>query len=214
MVDASLKKHWPLWTLLVVAAAATTWSAIAPHDYPTWFFEIMLGLQGVIVLAAIYRRFRFSSVIYVVCAVHYLVLAVGAKHTYALEPVFAWLKEALGLSRNHFDRVGHFMQGFTPALLTREILIRKSPLKPGKWLTFVSISVPLALSAFYELIEMWCVLAFCSEPGGEWLGHQGDVWDAQWDMTMALLGAVLALLLLSRLQDRTMKAVWRQTGSK
>ena len=207
MNGEQLKQHWPLWTLIVLTLIATAWSAIAPLDYPTWFFEIMLGLPGVIVLVVIYRWFRFSSLVYVVAAVHFVVLAMGAKYTYAEMPLFNWLKEALNLSRNHFDRVGHFMQGFTPALLTREILLRTSPLRPGKWLSFIAICVPLAISAFYELIEMWCVLAFYAEEGGDWLGMQGDVWDAQWDMTMALAGATLAVLLLSRLHDRTIKTV-------
>ncbi|HUW56066.1 MAG TPA: DUF2238 domain-containing protein [Planctomycetota bacterium] len=196
-----------LWTLVIVTVVATAWSAIMPHDYPTWFFEIMLGLPGVVLLVVIHRWFRFSSLVYVVCAVHFVVLAVGAKYTYAGEPLFNWLKEALDLSRNHFDRVGHFMQGVTPALLTRELLLRTSPLRRGKWLSFLCVAVPLALSGFYELLEMWWVAGFYPDKGPEWLGMQGDLWDAQWDMTMALAGAILAVLVFRKLHDVTMRRV-------
>jgi len=207
MLIERAREHWAIWTLIVVVVAATIWSTIAPHDYPTWFFEIMLGLPGVVVLVVIYGRFRFSSLIYLVASVHFVVLAVGAKYTYAEEPLFNWLRQAFELSRNHFDRVGHFMQGVTPALLARELLVRTSRLRPGKWLSFISVCVPLAISAFYELLEFWWVQAFYPERGPDWLGHQGDVWDAQWDMTMALLGATLAVAIFSRIHDRTIKQV-------
>lgn len=206
MPEPRANSSWAVWTLIIVAAVATAFSAVRPHDYPTWFFEIMLGVPGVVLLAATYRRFRFSSLVYVVCAVHFVVLAVGAKYTYELVPLFTWIKEVLGLSRNHFDRVGHFMQGFTPALLMRELLLRTSTLRRGKWLTLVCICVPLAFSAFYELLEMWCVAAFYATEGNQWLGMQGDVWDAQWDMTMALCGAIVALAFFRRLHDRTMRS--------
>ncbi|HUV38273.1 MAG TPA: DUF2238 domain-containing protein [Planctomycetota bacterium] len=207
MTGTDARKHWPIWTLVVLAVVSTVWSAVHPREYDTWFFEIMLGVPGVVVLVVVYRRFRFSSLVYLVCAVHFVVLAVGAKYTYAEVPLFNWMRETLSLSRNHFDRVGHFLQGFTPALLCRELLLRTSRLGRGKWLSFICVAVPLAFSAFYELLETWWVLAFYPTSGPEWLGHQGDIWDAQWDMTMALLGAMLAVFVFGRLHDRTMRTV-------
>ena len=207
MSDSHRRAAWPVWTLIVVTVVAMAWSAVHAKEYDTWLFEIMLGLPGVVVLVATSRRFRFSSLIYVVAAAHFAVLAVGAKYTYAEVPLFNWLRDALHLSRNHYDRVGHFMQGFTPALILRELLLRTSPLRRGKWLAFLCVSVPLAFSALYELLEMWWVVAFYPAQGNAWLGMQGDVWDAQWDMTMALVGAIVALVVFSRLHDRTMRAV-------
>jgi putative membrane protein len=192
------------YMLLPVVALAFVWSGIAPHDYPTWFFELFVGLIGVAVLVAIAPRFRFSTVLYAVVAVHFVILAVGAKYTYAEEPFFNWLRETLGLSRNHFDRVGHFAQGFTPALVTREILIRRTGIGRGWIVGFLSICVALAFSAMYEILECFWVLAFYPDKGPEWLGMQDDPWDAQWDMVMALWGAVTAIIILSGPQNRSM----------
>lgn len=194
-----------LYRLAVIAFAVLIWSAIKPHDYPTWLFEISLGLAGVGVLVLTYHRFPFSNLVYVFVCLHFIILAVGAKYTYAEEPLFNWLRDAFQLARNHFDRVGHFAQGFTPALITREFLLRMTPLRPGKMLFFLTVSVCLAMSAFYELIEMWVVFAFYPDAGPEWLGSQGDSWDPQWDMTMALSGAILAYALLNRTHDRSMQ---------
>ena len=195
--------------LLTVSAVATIWSGIRPYEYGIWFFELLFGFAGVAVLAATYRRFRFSSLVYVLVAVHFVILAVGAKYTYAEMPLFNWLRDAFGLSRNHYDRVGHLAQGFFPAIIAREIFLRKTRLVPGKMLSFITISVCLALSAFYEIIEWWWAAAFEAERGQEWLGMQGDVWDAQWDMFLALCGATLALVVLSRLHDRSIAALER-----
>jgi putative membrane protein len=189
--------------MLIVVALATTWSAIGPADWATWFFELLVGAIGVAVLVLLYPRYRFSALIYAVVAVHYVIFAIGAKYTYADEPFFGWLRDIGLFSRNHFDRVGHFAQGFTPALLPREVLMRAAGLRRGKILILMCLCVPLAFSAFYELIEWWWVLAFYPGQGPEWLGMQGDPWDAQSDMFAALCGAATALLLLSRLQDRS-----------
>lgn len=193
--------------LALVAGVVLIWSAIRPHDYPTWLFEISLGLAGIAVLFFTYRRFPFSNLVYVFVLLHFIILAVGAKYTYAEEPLFNWLRDTFGLARNYFDRVGHFAQGFTPALLTREFLLRVTPLRPGKMLFFLTVSVCLAMSAFYELLEMWVVFAFYPKAGPEWLGLQGDPWDAQWDITMALGGAILSYALLRKAHDRSSAAL-------
>ncbi len=193
--------------LTAATLAIFAWSAIAPHDRATWAFEIGIGLAGIALLIAIYRRFRFTDVVYVVVVVHFLVLAIGAKYTYAMSPPGDWLRAWCGFERNHFDRVGHFMQGFAPALIAREVLLRRTGLVRGAWLALLVVSFCLAFSAFYEIVEWWVVLAFYPDAGPEWLGHQGDPWDAQWDMTMALAGAVLALTTLARVQDRQMRTI-------
>ena len=187
----------PVAILVVVCAAVLAWSAIRPYSYDVWLFEIAPGVIGVAALAATVRWFRFSVLVYVLVGVHFAVLAIAAKYTYAEMPLFNWLRDAAGLSRNHYDRVGHFMQGFVPAIVAREILLRTTPLRPGKMLAFLCAAVCLAISAFWEL----------RESGQEWLGLQGDVWDPHWDMFLALTGAVMALLLLSRLHDRSIAAV-------
>ena len=200
----SMESRFGLAGLMAIAAAATAWSAWKPYDYGTWAFELALGFAGVAVLIATYRRFPMSNLVYALAAVHFVVLAAGAKYTYAEMPLFNWLRDVLGLSRNHFDRVGHFMQGFVPAIIARELLLRTSPLRPGKWLSFLCVAVCLAFSAFYELLEWWMVVVFYPAEGPSWLGMQGDPWDAQSDMLMALTGAILAILLLSRLHDRSL----------
>lgn len=192
----------PLWIMLAVVLASTAWSAVGAHDYATWFFELLIGGMGVGVLVALSRRFRFTPVVYLVAAAHFVVLSIGAKYTYELAPPGNWLRDAFGLDRNPFDRVGHFAQGFTPALVTREVLIRVGELRRAWLVNLLSIAVPLAFSALYELLEWGWVMAFYRDQGPEWLGMQGDPWDAQWDMFMALLGAVAALVCLGRLQSR------------
>ena len=196
-----------VWLLLAVATLATAWSLVNPADYATWFFEIIPGWIGVIVLAAISPRFRFSSLLYAVVTIHFVILAAGAKYTYADMPLFNWLRDMLQLSRNHFDRVGHVFQGVTVALLAREILLRCTGIGRGRILGFLSICVALAFSAFYELSEWWWVVLFYPSQGPQWLGMQGDPWDAQWDMFMALCGAVLVVGTLSRLHDRSIERI-------
>lgn len=190
--------------MLAVVALATAWSALGAHDYATWFFELAIGATGIAALAAFAPRFRFSPLIYLVAAVHFVILAIGAKYTYAEAPPGEWLRHAFGLDRNPFDRVGHFAQGFTPALVAREVLARVGEVRRGWLLNVLSVSVALAFSALYEILEWLWVMAFYPDKGPEWLGMQGDAWDAQWDMFMALLGAVAALALLGRLQNRSL----------
>jgi putative membrane protein len=188
-------------TFLIVFA----WSAVGPKDRIVWWLEVLPALIGAIVLLATYWRFRLTPLLYVLIWAHALVLLVGGHYTYAEVPLFDAIRDALDLGRNHYDRVGHFMQGFVPAMIAREILLRVTRLRPGAMLFFLCTCVALAFSAFYEMIEWWVAVA--SETGAEaFLGTQGDVWDTQWDMFLALCGAIMSQLTLGRLQDRQLRA--------
>ena len=195
-------RHYPVLLLLVVLAVLV-WSAINPHDFFTWFLEVLPVLLGVIVLAASYKRFTFTNFVYTLFCLHAIILMVGGHYTYAEVPPFNWMRDAFDLDRNYYDRVGHFAQGFFPAIVAREILLRLSPLKPGKWLFFLIACVCLALSAFYELIEWWMALA-AGESAEAFLGTQGDVWDTQWDMLLALIGSLLAQFLFAKYHDKAL----------
>lgn len=191
--------------LFLIGYAFFVWSAIRPRDSWVWLFEIVPGCVGVAVLFATYKRFKFSSLVYVLVCLHFIILVTGAKYTYAQMPLFDWLRDEFDLSRNHYDRVGHFAQGFFPVIIVREFLLRVGGLKKDKMLLFLSVCVVLALSAFYELLEMWVVLVFYPESGPQWLGVQGDDWDAQWDMTMALVGSAVSYLALARTHDNSIR---------
>jgi putative membrane protein len=180
--------------LIAVTIAATALSAMRPHDYATWFFELVLGGLVVIVLYAVRRSFLFSAFVCYVYALHYVILALGAHYTYAEMPLFNWIRDAFGLSRNHFDRVGHFMQGVTPALLAKELLVRKERMKSATLTIVLAVSVSVAFSGLYEVFEWLWVALFYPGRGPEWLGMQGDPWDAQADMLMAFLGGITAML--------------------
>ncbi|PYT16079.1 MAG: DUF2238 domain-containing protein [Acidobacteria bacterium] len=197
----------PYRTFLAVAAIALVWSAIRPKDYGVWIFELSLGLAGVAFLVFTRRRFPFSGLVYGLAAVHFVILACGAHYTYAEMPLFDWLRDTFHLSRNHFDRVGHLAQGFIPAMFVREFLRRVGGLRPGALLGFLCVSVCLAFSAFYEILEWWMVVEFYPTSGPDWLGMQGDPWDAQEDMLMALIGATLSILMLSSAHERSMAAL-------
>jgi putative membrane protein len=188
----------PLLGLTLVILA---WSGIAPTDRFTWFLEVLPVLVALPILLVTARRFPFTPLAYGLMAAHAAILMVGGHYTYAEMPLFNWLRDALDLSRNHYDRVGHIAQGFFPAIIAREILIRASPLGPGGWLFFLVTCFCLALSAFYEMIEWWVALA-SGDQAVAFLATQGDVWDTQWDMFLALLGAIVSQLLLSNLHDR------------
>jgi len=187
--------------LLALVAAALVVSRIGPYDPVTWFLEILPVLIIAPVLVATHRKFPLTPLLYRLLFVHALILILGGHYTYARVPVGYWFQDLLDLSRNHYDRLGHFAQGFVPAILVREILLRRSPLVRGKWLFFLTVSVCLAFSAFYEFTEWWAAVA-----GGEgaenFLGTQGDVWDTQWDMFLALVGAITSQVILSRVHDR------------
>ena len=187
--------------LLVVGALALAVSGVAPHDRLTWLLEVAPILIAVPVLIATARRFPLTPLAYRLIFLHALILMLGGHYTYAEVPLGDWVADALGLARNPYDRLGHLAQGFVPALVVREILIRRSPLRPGKWLAFLVVCVCLAISAAYELIEWWSAL-IGGESADAFLGTQGDQWDTQWDMFTALVGAVAALALLGRYHDR------------
>ena len=187
---------------------ATAWSAVSPHDWPTWFLEAAPVLIAVPLLAATYRRFPLSHLAYGMIGLHALILLIGAHYTYAEVPLFNWLRDSYDLSRNHYDRLGHLAQGFFPAIVAREILLRRSPLKPGKWLFFLVTCFCLAFSAFYEMIEWWVALV-AGDGAVAFLGTQGD----PWDMFLALLGALSAQMLLSKMHDHSLAAVRGLTPS-
>jgi putative membrane protein len=182
------------------------WSGINPRDGITWFFEVVPVFLALAILVPTAKSFPLSSLLYRLLFVHGLILMIGGHYTYAEVPVGYWFQETFELSRNHYDRLGHFVQGFVPAILAREILLRKTPLVPGRWLTFLIIAVCLAFSAFYELIEWWTALLL-GESADAVLGMQGDIWDSQWDMFLALLGACVSLATLSKVHDRSLAAL-------
>lgn len=187
--------------LLAAGAVALAVSGIAPHDRPTWLLEVAPILIAGPILIATARRFPLTPLAYRLIFVHALILMVGGHYTYAEVPLGDWVADALGLTRNPYDRLGHLAQGFVPAVVVREILLRRSPLRPGKWLTFLVVCVCLAISAAYELIEWWAAL-IGGESADAFLGTQGDQWDTQWDMFVALVGAVASVALLGRVHDR------------
>lgn len=192
--------------LLALFVAVIAWSAIRPHDYLTWALEVFPALIGLAVIIATYRGFPLTTFAYVCVLAHTAILAVGGHWTYALNPGFEWVREAFGLARNHYDRLGHFAQGFFPALIAREVIARTSPLKRGRWLAFLVVCFCLAVSACYEFIEWWTALIL-GQGADAFLGTQGDPWDTQWDMFLALTGATLAMLTLSRAQDRALARI-------
>jgi len=186
--------------LLILTILALVVSGIRPYERGTWWMEVAPVLIGLPLLIATYRRFSLTPLLYRLLFVHALILMLGGHYTYARVPFGFWVRDLFDLSRNHYDRLGHVAQGFVPAILAREVLLRLSVLRPGKWLFFLVVSVCLAFSAFYELVEWWAALAG-GEAADSFLGTQGDPWDTQWDMFLALCGAVASLLLLSRFHD-------------
>jgi putative membrane protein len=192
--------RYPL-VLLLAVLAFFVWSAIAPHDTRlTWVLETLPFMIALPVLLFTYRRFPLTNLTYILIAIHAMILMLGAHYSYAKVPLGFWMEDWFGWTRNNYDKIGHLMQGFGPAIYVREILARSSPLKPGKWLGFLSIAVPLAFSALYEIIE-W--LASLSNPTDTeaFLGTQGYIWDTQSDMFLCLVGSVVALILLTRLHN-------------
>lgn len=192
------------YALLLLVLAVLAWSGWQPKDLFTWFLEVAPVLIGLPLLALTFSRFPLTLLAYVLLAAHAVILMVGGHYTYAEMPLFNWLRDALELSRNHYDRVGHVAQGFIPAIVAREILLRCSPLRSGKWLFFLTTCVCLAISALYEFIEWWVALASGDEAVA-FLATQGDVWDTQWDMFLALCGALASQLLFARLHDRQLE---------
>jgi putative membrane protein len=190
--------------LLLLVTAATLLSGIAPYDRLTWWLEVFPTLVVVPLLVATYRRFPLTPLLYSLIAIHTVILAVGGHWTYARVPLGFWMQEAFGFARNHYDRLGHFAQGFVPAIAARELLLRRTPLRRGGWLFFIVFSICLAISACYEFVEWWSAL-LAGGAATAFLGTQGDVWDTQWDMFFAAIGAVVAQLLLARWHDRQLE---------
>ena len=195
--------EWPrtlLWTTLVVAAALA-WSGRAPFDRLTWYLEIFPIAIVFPLMYATARRHPLTPLLYILIAFHSLILVLGAHYTYARVPLGFWAQDLLDLSRNHYDRVGHIAQGFIPAIAVREIFKRWSPVKSGGWLAFMTVATCLAISACYEFVEWWVAVA-AGVAAEDFLATQGDIWDTQWDMFLATLGAIAAIATLSGVHDR------------
>ena len=180
------------------------WSGFDNADYPTWAMEVAPGVLGVIILALTYKRFQFTNLVYISVLAHCTILFIGAKYTYAAVPPFDWIRDAFDLTRNNYDKVGHFAQGFFPAIIIREVLIRLQVIKTRGWTNIVVVCICLAISAGYELIE-WFAAETIGEAAEAFLGTQGYAWDTQSDMLCALLGAFCMLLFLSTMHDKAMQ---------
>ena len=197
---------------LVIFFAVLIWSGINPKDQFTWFLEVAPAIIALPILIFTRKSFTLTSLAYVLILIHCVILMVGGHYTYAEVPLFDWIADWTGGDRNNYDKVGHFAQGFIPALLAREVFIRLSVVKVGAWCNFLAICFALAFSAFYELIEWW-VAELTGEDAEAFLGTQGYVWDTQSDMAMALIGAIAAMVLLSRLHDKQLSAKLSESKS-
>lgn len=182
------------------------WSAIKPHDYFTWFLEVLPVIIALPILFFSYKKFPLTNLLYILILIHAIILMVGGHFTYAEVPMFNWLRDTFDLSRNYYDRIGHFAQGFVPAMIAREILLRKEVVKPGAWLFFIVCSICLSISACYEFVEWWVAVG-TGTAAEAFLGTQGDVWDTQWDMFLALIGAIVAQVTLTKIHTRQMLAL-------
>lgn len=202
-------RHWALWLALFLAVLA--WSAFEPRDPVVWLLEAAPALVALVLIAATYRRYPLTPLAYWLILVHSVVLLVGAHYTYAEVPLFDWLAEIMGWQRNNYDKVGHLAQGFVPAIIAREILLRQRVVSSRPWLALIVTCICLAISAFYELIEWW--VALLSEQAADaFLGTQGYAWDTQSDMGWALAGAVLAQLTLAGTHDRQLARLEARRG--
>lgn len=182
------------------------WSVINPKDLFTWFLEVFPAIIGLFILFITYKKFQFTNMVYFLILLHSIILMIGGHYTYAEVPFFDYIKEVFNQDRNNYDKVGHIVQGFIPAMIAREIIIRKNIININVWRNFFIICFCLALSAFYELVEWW-VAIFTNEAANDFLGTQGYLWDTQSDMVWALFGSILALLLLSKYHDLALKKI-------
>ena len=198
-------------TWIITFLTFLVWSGIYPKDYLTWALEVSPAVIGFIVLAATYRSFPLTPLLYTLILIHCIVLMVGGHYTYAEVPLFEYLKPILGFERNNFDKLGHFLQGFVPALIAREVLVRKAVIASSKWRNFFIVCFCLAFSALYELIE-WAVAIVSETAADAFLGTQGYIWDTQSDMAFALVGAIAALVLLGRCHDRQVRNITSQSN--
>ena len=195
---------------VIVFLSVLTWSAIEPADRLTWWMEVIPAIVGFIVLIMTRKHFPLTELVYFLILIHAIILMVGGHYTYAEVPLGDWLRDLVGGGRNNYDKLGHLAQGFIPVMIAREIMIRNKVVAVKGWLTFLLLSVVLAFSAFYELIEWWAALV-SSEAAESFLGTQGYIWDTQSDMLWALCGAILALLSLSKLHDRQISALTKSS---
>jgi putative membrane protein len=209
-VIANSAPRQTLW--IATFLAVLVWSGIAPHDYLTWLLEVFPALVAGAVLFFTRISFPMTTLAYLLILIHAIILMVGGHYTYAEVPAFDWLTEALDLERNNYDKLGHFAQGFVPALVAREILIRNRVVRDPRWRDFFIVCFCLGFSAFYELVEWWVAL-LSDEAAESFLGTQGYVWDTQSDMAWALSGAVLSLVLLGRWHDRQLERQGMMDGA-
>jgi putative membrane protein len=193
-----MKTYWVIITLFLIGLI---WSGISPHDYFTWFLEIFPAIAGFFILLFTFKKFEFSYLAYFLILVHCYILFIGGHYSYAEVPLFNWIKGVFDQSRNNYDKLGHFAQGFVPAYITRELIIRKKIVRPGLWLSFLTICVCVTFSVLYEFLE-WFVTVISGQSADAFLGTQGYVWDTQSDMLFAMIGAICMILFLSRIQDR------------
>ncbi|HXA08973.1 MAG TPA: DUF2238 domain-containing protein [Chthoniobacterales bacterium] len=195
----------PLHLVLLGAIGLVfAWSGWHPYDRLTWWLEVAPGILGLVLLIATYSRFRFTTLVYTLIALHMMLLGVGGHYTYARVPLFTWIEPIFGWQRNHFDRLGHFAQGFVPALIARELFIRLRVVSSSGWRFAIVVLICMGISALYELLE-WVTALTAGSASTAFLGTQGDVWDTQEDMFMALIGAICALVLMSRWQNKQMR---------
>lgn len=193
-------------TLLSIYFLVLIWSAFNPHDYFTWILEVFPALIGLGILLATKNKFPLTDITYILILVHSCILFVGGHYTYAEVPLFDWIKEYFGQDRNNYDKVGHIAQGFVPAIIIREVFVRKQIVKKGTWLSVIVIFFCLGISAMYELLE-WLVAELSGEGADAFLGTQGYAWDTQSDMLCAMIGAISSLILFSKLQDRQLSKI-------
>ena len=194
--------------LLFMFFAVLIWSAVNHFDYFTWFLESIPAIIALVILALTFKKFRFTDMTYIFIFIHCCILFVGAKYTYAEVPLFNYIQDYFGHARNNYDKIGHFAQGFIPAIVSRELLIRLDVLNKKSWLSFIVVSICLSISALYEFFE-WFVAALTGQSAEDFLGTQGYEWDAQSDMLFATIGAICMLLLLSKIQDKAINNINR-----
>ena len=193
-----MKKYWILIILFLLGLVL---SGIQPHDYFTWLLEVFPAIIGLIVLLLTFKKFKFSDLTYFLILAHCYILFIGGHYTYAEVPLFDWIKDTFEQSRNNYDKVGHFAQGFVPAMIVRELFVRKEIVKQGSWLSFLTVCVCIAISVFYEFLE-WLVAIIIGESADSFLGTQGYVWDTQSDMLYATIGALCMVIFISKIQDK------------
>lgn len=195
-----------IYTLLILTILLLIWSAINPLEYFTWFLEVLPAILGILILVLTFKRFQFTNLVYVLIFGHCVILIIGGHYTYAEVPLFDWIQETFNQTRNNYDKVGHFAQGFVPAMIARELLLRKGVILKRSWLNFIVVCISLAISAAYEFIE-WGVSLSTGEGGNAFLGTQGYIWDTQSDMLYATIGAIVALVTLSKTHNKQLKVL-------